>query len=192
MSERRASFEKDNASTRQPFRGRLIRLGQRAKNRPRRCAGVVAAACTQRECTQHGKPHGVVRDDQPDAREGQAGRHGGEVRNTERTKNKIFACNREITRLKELWNEGVTLEAIAAELYCSPDGSGGDRRRGIGRRGVEVRGRKVCCRQQLPPQKLRRLCVPVLLSRLDDRERAVDQPFAAGELRHANEIEQIR
>ena len=23
--------------------------------------------------TQHGKPHGVVRDDQPDAREGQAG-----------------------------------------------------------------------------------------------------------------------
>ena len=29
-----------------------------------------------RERTQHGKPHGVVSDDQPDAREGQAGRLG--------------------------------------------------------------------------------------------------------------------
>jgi hypothetical protein len=58
--------------TRHPFRGRLIRQGQRART-PRR---VLAAACTQGECTQHGKPHGVVRDDQPDAREGQAGRRG--------------------------------------------------------------------------------------------------------------------
>src|SRR5664279_2231029 len=41
-----------------------------------RCTGVVAAACTQGERTQHGKPQGVVRDDQPDAREGQAGRPG--------------------------------------------------------------------------------------------------------------------
>src|SRR5262245_18427070 len=46
--------------TRQPFRGRLIRLGQRAKNRLGRCAGVVAAACTQGECTQHGKPHAAA------------------------------------------------------------------------------------------------------------------------------------
>src|SRR6266849_2336523 len=62
--------------TRQPFRGRLIRLGERAKSTPSRYAGVLAAACTQGKRTQHGKPQGVVRDDQPDAREGQAGRPG--------------------------------------------------------------------------------------------------------------------
>ena len=39
-----------------------------------RCAGVVATACTQGKRTQHGKPRGVVRDGQPDTREGQAGR----------------------------------------------------------------------------------------------------------------------
>src|SRR5579859_963790 len=44
--------------------------------RPNRCAGVVAAACTQGKRTQHGKPQGVVSDGQPDAREGQAGRPG--------------------------------------------------------------------------------------------------------------------
>src|SRR6266566_9814838 len=38
--------------------------------------GVLAAACTQGKRTQHGKPHGVVSDDQPDAREGQVGRLG--------------------------------------------------------------------------------------------------------------------
>src|SRR5207245_3169036 len=43
---------------------------------PGRCAGVVAAACTQGKRTQHGKPQGVVSDDQPKAREGQAGRTG--------------------------------------------------------------------------------------------------------------------
>src|SRR6266853_664263 len=43
---------------------------------PSRCAGVVATACTQGKRTQHGSPHGVVRDGQPDAREGQAGRPG--------------------------------------------------------------------------------------------------------------------
>ena len=36
---------------------------------PNYCAGVVATACTQGKRTQHGKPHGVIRDDQPDARE---------------------------------------------------------------------------------------------------------------------------
>ncbi len=38
----------------------------------------MAAACIQgkRTHTQHGKPHGVVSDDQPDAREGQVGRLG--------------------------------------------------------------------------------------------------------------------
>jgi len=40
------------------------------------CAGVVARACTQGKRTQHGKPRGVVRDDQPDAGDGQAGRRG--------------------------------------------------------------------------------------------------------------------
>ena len=43
---------------------------------PSRCAGVVATACTQGKRTQHGKPHGEDSDDQPNAREGQAGRHG--------------------------------------------------------------------------------------------------------------------
>src|SRR5215469_11823210 len=43
---------------------------------PSRCAGVVATACTQGKRTQHGRPHDVVRDDQPDAREGEAGRRG--------------------------------------------------------------------------------------------------------------------
>src|ERR1017187_8096513 len=41
-----------------------------------RRTGVVAAACTQGERTQHGKPQCVARDGQPDAREGQAGRVG--------------------------------------------------------------------------------------------------------------------
>ena len=61
--------------TRQPFRGRLIRVNERSST-PRRCAGVVAAACTQGKRTKHGKPQGVVSDDQPEAREGQAGRPG--------------------------------------------------------------------------------------------------------------------
>ena len=62
--------------TRSPFRGRLIRLGERAKQGPSCCAGVVATACTQGKRAQHGKPQDVVRDDQPDACEGQAGRPG--------------------------------------------------------------------------------------------------------------------
>src|SRR5437660_4267236 len=43
---------------------------------PSRCAGVVATACTQGKRTKHGKPQSVVSDDQPEAREGQAGRLG--------------------------------------------------------------------------------------------------------------------
>jgi len=58
------------------YRGRLIRLGDRAKATPIRRTGVVAAACTQGKRTQHGKPQGVARDGQPDAREGQARRLG--------------------------------------------------------------------------------------------------------------------
>ena len=60
----------------QSYRGRLIRLGDRAKTTPIRRTGVVAAACTQGKCAQHGKPLGVAGDGQPDAREGQAGRPG--------------------------------------------------------------------------------------------------------------------
>src|SRR6266704_5658873 len=62
--------------TRQGYRGRLIWLGARAKITPSCCTGVVAAACTQGKRTQHGRPQGEVRDDQPDTREGQAGRPG--------------------------------------------------------------------------------------------------------------------
>ena len=51
-------------------------MGKRAKGAPIRCAGVVVMACTPGRRTQHGKPHGVVWEDQPDAREGQAGRCG--------------------------------------------------------------------------------------------------------------------
>src|SRR5208337_5380011 len=49
---------------------------RRAKTTPSRCTGALAAARTQGKRAQHGKPHGVVRDDQPDAREGRAGRFG--------------------------------------------------------------------------------------------------------------------
>src|SRR6478736_5530993 len=57
-------------------RGRLTRLGDTSEDYASRCTGVVAAACTQGKRAQHGKPHCVIRDDQPDAREGQAGRSG--------------------------------------------------------------------------------------------------------------------
>jgi hypothetical protein len=62
--------------TRISNRGRLIWLGKRADEAPSRCAGVLATACTQGKRTQHGKPHDVVSDDQPDAREGRFGRRG--------------------------------------------------------------------------------------------------------------------
>jgi hypothetical protein len=48
----------------------------RAKTTSGCCTEVLAAACTQGKRTQHGKPQVVARDGQPDAREGQAGRHG--------------------------------------------------------------------------------------------------------------------
>ena len=63
--------------TRLPYRGRLTRLGKNEQSSsPRRCAGVVATACTQGKRAQHGKPLGVVGDDQPEAREGRSGRPG--------------------------------------------------------------------------------------------------------------------
>lgn len=78
VSERRASLEKDVAQADPAtISGKADTTGQyRAKQYPSRCAGVVATACTQGKRTQHGKPLGVVREDQPDAREGQAGRLG--------------------------------------------------------------------------------------------------------------------
>src|SRR5260221_14140741 len=48
----------------------------RARRTRVRCTGVVAAARTQGKRTQHGKPHCEIRDEQPGAREGQAGRAG--------------------------------------------------------------------------------------------------------------------
>ena len=63
--------------TRQGLSGKADTAGANERNNtPSRCAGVVATACTQGKRTQHGKPQGVVRDDQPDAREGRAGRPG--------------------------------------------------------------------------------------------------------------------
>jgi hypothetical protein len=56
--------------------GKADTTGRTSKTTSDRCTGVLAAACTQGKRTQHGKPHGVVSDDQPDAREGQAGRDG--------------------------------------------------------------------------------------------------------------------
>src|ERR1700704_1536467 len=76
-SERRASLEKDNAQADPTtLSGKADTAGGVSKNTPSRCAGVGAAACTQGKRTQHGKPRGVASDDQPDAREGQVGRHG--------------------------------------------------------------------------------------------------------------------
>src|SRR5262252_6672265 len=77
-SERRASLEKDDAQADPTgFSGKADTAGLPSGNHtPSRCAGVVATACTQGKRTQHGRSHGVVRDDQPDAREGEAGRRG--------------------------------------------------------------------------------------------------------------------
>src|SRR5436309_13928030 len=71
--------------TRQPFRGRLTRLGVNERSStPSRCAGVVATACTQRKRAQHGTPQGAASDDQPDGPRGtgRAPWGDGEVRST--------------------------------------------------------------------------------------------------------------
>src|ERR1700731_3991756 len=60
--------------TRQPFRGRLIRPGEMSEEYAQLLHR--GSGGTQGKRTQHGKPRRVVRDDQPDAREGQAGRAG--------------------------------------------------------------------------------------------------------------------
>src|SRR5215813_13800407 len=62
-SERRASLEKDDAQADpMTLSGKADTAGLPSETHtPRRCAGVVATACTQGKRTQHGKPHGVVR-----------------------------------------------------------------------------------------------------------------------------------
>ena len=78
MSKRRASLEKDDAQadpTTLSGKADTAGVNERSST-PSRCAGVVASACTQGKRTQHGRPQDVGRDDQPDAREGQAGRPG--------------------------------------------------------------------------------------------------------------------
>jgi len=59
-------------------RARLLSqwLGETSEEYAQPLHRVVAAARTQGKRTQHGKPQSVVRDDQLDAREGQAGRAG--------------------------------------------------------------------------------------------------------------------
>jgi len=52
---------------------------KRAKQYVQTLRRVVAAACTHGKRAKHVKPQGVVSDDQPEAREGQA---GGDVRST--------------------------------------------------------------------------------------------------------------
>ena len=71
MSERRAILEKDVAQADPTaISGKADTAGEESEVAPSRCAGVVARACPQGKRAQHGKPHGVVKDDQPVAREG--------------------------------------------------------------------------------------------------------------------------
>ena len=64
--------------TRSPNRGRLTCAGgARAEAMiPANAPGYVATACTQGKRTQHGKPQGVLSNEQPIAREGRVGRPG--------------------------------------------------------------------------------------------------------------------
>ena len=72
----------------------------------------MAAACTQGKRTQHGKPQDVVRDGQPDAREGQAGRAGvaerlvvpGKLGNAGGGKGPQFKTTQQVERDRRLGN----------------------------------------------------------------------------------------
>jgi len=77
VSERRASLEKVDAQVDpKAVSGKTDTTVGLTKYEHSRCAGVVAAACTQGKRAQHGKPLDVVGDDQLDAGDGQA-RHLG-------------------------------------------------------------------------------------------------------------------
>src|SRR5262249_54803040 len=60
--------------TRWPFRGRVTTLGDRAKPYTHPLRRGSGDSMYTRKAYQHGRPHSVVMDDQPDAREGQAER----------------------------------------------------------------------------------------------------------------------
>jgi len=59
-----------------PFRGRLTRLGEKSEEYTQLLHRGSGGSMYTGKRTQHGKPQCVIRDDQPDAREGQAGRTG--------------------------------------------------------------------------------------------------------------------
>src|SRR6516225_6636244 len=62
--------------TRPPNRGRLLRSGEMSEDYAQPLHRGTGGSMHTRKGTQHGKPHCVIRDDQPDARKGQAGRTG--------------------------------------------------------------------------------------------------------------------
>ncbi len=71
MSEHRASLEKVNVQVDpKGVSGKTDTTVGLSKYEHSRCAGVVVAACTQGKRAQHGKPQGVVGDDQPHAGDG--------------------------------------------------------------------------------------------------------------------------
>jgi hypothetical protein len=59
-----------------PIRGRLARLGEMSEEYARPLHRGTGGSIYTGKRTQQGKPQGMVRDDQPDAHEGQAGRTG--------------------------------------------------------------------------------------------------------------------
>src|SRR6202046_752686 len=62
--------------TRLQLRGRLIRLGEMSEEDAQSLHRGTGGSTYTRKRAQHGKPQSAVRDDQPDAREGEAGRSG--------------------------------------------------------------------------------------------------------------------
>src|SRR6266702_7095969 len=58
--------------TRRPFRGRLTRLGEKSEDHAQPLHRGSGGSMYKGKRTQHGKPQGVVSDDQPDACEGRA------------------------------------------------------------------------------------------------------------------------
>ena len=62
--------------TRLPYRGRLKWLGELSEDYAPLLHRGIGGGMYTRKAPKHGKPQGVVSDDQPEAREGQAGRPG--------------------------------------------------------------------------------------------------------------------
>src|SRR5580698_4769079 len=89
-------------------------------------------ACTQGKRTQHGKPQCVIRDDQPDAREGQAGRAGAAERlevplkpgNAGGGKGPQFKTNATSGRMS---SAGASARASAARRASPPDSEAPER-----------------------------------------------------------------